>query len=138
MKKLLGRIFDTDDLGIENVRLRGIARMLIGVVLTAIGCFVGIVVSIIGLVVTDILPRSSDGGSDIFVLFFVGFAIPIFTSVYVIWGIVEFIFNVAWDNLDSKIRLVFVLILGIPLMGAITFLVIDFAGQLESWIEGIF
>lgn len=112
------------DLGIKNVRLRGLVRLVIGTIFPVL-----LSLLVIGgnwLYDTfDLAPVNPEPENiDIFFgfLIFIPWLLSIFFSIHIIWGMVEVIANRTWAEIPKSIRWIMLIILGIPTYGMICYL----------------
>lgn len=103
------------DLGIKNVRIRGIIRVMMGIFLTSIFVFLTIGgASIYGKMEIPEFEEGEDNWFFIILILFPGLS-AFFFSMHVLWGIVELLLNKMWNQLSSSTRIWLILFIGAPL-----------------------
>ncbi len=114
-KKIITFMKPDHDLGIKNVHLRGLIRLIAGIVLTA--SFVFIAGSGFSLYDKLDIPDLGLGEDDI--LFIILFGIPwllaVFSSAQLLWGLVELTMEKSWNEISSTTRLLLMVFIGMPL-----------------------
>ena len=105
------------DLGIRNVRIRGIIRIIVGILLTTVFVFLTIggahIYDRLGL--RNLENEPGDPGLYGFLLLALPVLSTLFASIHLLWGIVELLMNKSWNQISSSIRLLLILFIGVPL-----------------------
>jgi hypothetical protein len=128
-------------LGIKNVRCRGVIRILIGLLITAGGFIYGVGVSYINFFLEEflyLLYAFCGLFFNFFLLYFVGLAIPIISSAWIGWGLVEMLTNKPWDKAHRAVKGVVLIFVGIPISITIMFYYFEVVAAIEEWIRPLF
>lgn len=103
------------DLGIKNMRFRGLVRIMMGIFLTTVFVFL----TIGGASIYDKLdvPKHEEGEENWSFILLIGLPglSAFFVSMHVLWGVVELLMKKSWNQISSSIRLLLLFFVGVPL-----------------------